>query len=83
MTQTLKGEFSQDYSTLSWVNGSDLRYGLHQLMTHRTWHSCERQPTKCASSPVQYGVYGPSGNKFPSTKLLTPGERYFISPNQR
>lgn len=77
--KSLLGDFTEDYTTLTWVNGSDLRYGLHQLMTHRPWHSCERLPAKCAKSPIMYPIWP---NKNPHSSFVKGGT-YFIIPNQR
>ena len=53
-TRTLVAELSEDDATLTWVNGSDLRYGLHQLFTHVPWVRCELRPADCVGK-VQYG----------------------------
>ena len=52
--RTLEGELDEDLGTLTWVNGSDLRYGLHQLLTHVPWHRCSVRPDKCANGAARY-----------------------------
>lgn len=74
------GELSQDLSTLTWVNGSDLRYGLQQLWTHVPWYRCELLPVKCSSSGIMYEL-----DTLPQSQHLSSsyGPMMFLMPNQR
>ena len=49
----LIADISDDLTTLTFVNGSDLRYGLRQLWTHVPWHRCEVVPEACVGT-VRY-----------------------------
>ena len=52
-SRTLMAEVSDDGTSLSWVNGTDLRYGLRQLFTGVTWYRCELVPERCVGE-VRY-----------------------------
>lgn len=79
MNRTLIGELSEDGSVLTWVNGSDLRYGYHQLLTHQPWYRCELLPRKCADSPVRYDHTQVSlGSPEPENHFVLLDQRYAI-----
>ena len=52
--RTLIAEISSDGSSLTWVNGTDLFYGSHQLYSHKTWWRCEMVPERCTDGDVRY-----------------------------
>ena len=50
-------QFSEDGTSLSFVNGTDLSprtNGSHQLYTHLTWYRCELVPRRCTDGDVRY-----------------------------
>ena len=53
-TRTLIGELDEEQGIITWGNGSDLRFGLHQILSTRKWYRCAVHPTKCARAPVRY-----------------------------
>ena len=50
----IQADFSEDGSTLSFVNGTSLINGSQQLFTHVTWYRCELLPKKCTEGAVRY-----------------------------
>ena len=84
--RSLVAEISQDGTSLTWVNGSDLRYGLHQLWTQVPWHRCELAPDKCVGA-VRYDNL-PSDEAPPMNLANTPhfeGSQFqwLLAPNRR
>ena len=47
-------DVSEDGSTLTWLNGTNLMNGSHQLFTHVPWYRCEMLPHRCADGTVRY-----------------------------
>ena len=85
-SRQLIAEISPDGSQLTFVNGTDMRYGHTQLFTHVTWHRCSHAPERCVG-PVRYDnlpSWSAPGMNLANTPHFEGSQfQFLLAPNRR